>query len=177
MLLKISSSALLNGLFRKKKCTINAFVIMPNHIHMLWKISDGFERKDVQGALFSFTAHEFKRHLKKKDAVHLQKYFVNSSDRDYQFWEREPMVKECWTEKFFRQKLNYIHFNPCQQHWNLATSPEEYKWSSARFYETGIKNFSWLSHFNDCWMLAGTGNYIRVRPWKVKVFLINTSFF
>ncbi|KAA9038535.1 transposase [Ginsengibacter hankyongi] len=137
-------------LVQNKKCTINAFVIMPNHIHMLWKISDGFERKDVQGALFSFTAHEFKKHLKKKDAVHLQKYFVNSSDRDYQFWEREPMAKECWTEKFFRQKLNYIHFNPCQQHWNLAASPEEYKWSSARFYETGIKNFSWLSHFNEC---------------------------
>jgi len=45
----------------EKKCTINAFVIMPNHIYMIWKISDGFERKNVQGALFSFTAHEFKK--------------------------------------------------------------------------------------------------------------------
>ncbi len=38
---------------------------MPNHIQMLWKISDGFERKDVQGALFSFTAHELKIFKKK----------------------------------------------------------------------------------------------------------------
>ncbi len=52
-------------LVNNKKCTINAFVIMPNHFHLLWKISDGFERKDVQGALFSFTAHEFKKYLKK----------------------------------------------------------------------------------------------------------------
>jgi hypothetical protein len=37
---------------------------MPNHFHLLWKISDGFERKDVQGTLFSFMAHEFIRHLR-----------------------------------------------------------------------------------------------------------------
>ncbi len=136
-------------LVKNKKCDINAFVLMPNHIHLLWKISDGFERKDVEGALFSFTAHEFKRYLKKNNFVHLEKYFVNNSDREYQFWQRNPMVKECWTKKFFQQKLNYIHFNPCQPHWNLAASPEEYKWSSARFYETGINDFDWLTHFNE----------------------------
>jgi putative transposase len=70
-------------------------------------------------------AHEFERYLKKSDPFLLEKHFVNKSDRSFQFWEREPMVKECWTKKFFRQKLNYIHFNPCQPHWNLATSPEE----------------------------------------------------
>lgn len=130
-----------------KKCTINCFVIMPNHIHLLWKISDGFERKDVQGALFSFTAHEFKKQLKKEDPQLLEDYYVDKSDRSFQFWEREPMVKECWTEKFFRQKFNYIHFNPCQTHWNLAATPEAYKWSSARFYENGIKDFTFLTHF------------------------------
>ncbi len=53
-------------LVKEKKCTINAFVIMPNHFHLIWKTSDGFERKNVQGALFSFTAHQFKNKLKKK---------------------------------------------------------------------------------------------------------------
>lgn len=130
----------LDWLTKNKKCTINAFVVMPNHFHMLWQISDGFERKDVQGALFSFTAHKFEEYLKQKNPLQLEKHFVGTSDRSFQFWEREPMVKECWTKKFFRQKLNYIHFNPCQPHWNLARVPEEYKWSSANFYETGIKS-------------------------------------
>ncbi len=120
-------------LVKQKKCTINAFVLMPNHIHLLWKISDGFERKDVEGALFSFTAHEFKKCLKNNNPMQMEKHLVNKSDREYQFWERTPMVKECWTKKFFQQKLNYIHFNPCQPHWNVAASPEEYKWSSAMF--------------------------------------------
>ncbi|MDP4284125.1 MAG: transposase [Bacteroidota bacterium] len=134
-------------LYQNKKCTINCFVIMPNHIHLLWKISDGFERKEVQGAFLSFTAHEFKKHLKKNAPKLLEDYYVNKSDRSFQFWEREPMVKECWTEKFFRQKFNYIHFNPCQPHWNLASLPEDYKWSSANFYEKGIKDFTFLTDF------------------------------
>jgi len=136
-------------LVKEKKCTINAFVIMPNHFHLIWKISDGFERKDVQGALFSFTAHEFKKKLKKNNIELLKNHFVNNADRDFQFWEREPMIKECWTKSFFRQKLNYTHFNPCQPHWNLADVPENYKYSSASFYETGIKDFPFLAHFND----------------------------
>ncbi|MGN6605019.1 MAG: transposase [Ginsengibacter sp.] len=130
-----------------KKCTINAFVIMPNHIHLLWKISDGLERKDVQGAFFSFTAHQFKKQMKKSDPELLESYCANKSDRVFQFWKRVPMVKECRTEKFFRQKFNYIHFNPCQAHWNLAAAPEDYKWSSANFYERGLIDFKFLTDF------------------------------
>lgn len=122
---------------------------MPNHIHLLWKIRDGFLREKVQGAFFSFTAHAFKKYLVKNNIEELSNYLVNDADRTYQFWEREPMVKECWTKKFFRQKLNYIHFNPCQSHWNLATLPENYKWSSAAFYEKNDNSFYWLTHFNE----------------------------
>ncbi len=81
----------------------------------------------MEGAFFSFRAHELKRHLKKSNPIQMEKHLVNKSDRKYQFWERSPMFKECWSKKFFQQKLNYIHFNPCQPHWNLAASPEEYK--------------------------------------------------
>jgi hypothetical protein len=35
------------------------------------------------------------------------------------------------------QKLNYIHNNPCQEKWQLAKAPEEYKHSSAANYISG----------------------------------------
>ncbi len=73
------------------------------------KMADGLKRTEVQGALFSFTAHNFKKHQKKNNPDLLASYFVNDADRTYQFWEREPMVKECWTKAFFKQKLDYIH--------------------------------------------------------------------
>ena len=45
-------------------------------------------------------------------------------------------VKRCFTDEFIIQKLNYIHNNPVQPKWSLASSPSEYKHSSALFYET-----------------------------------------
>jgi len=44
---------------------------------------------------------------------------------------------------------DYTKFNLCQPNGNLADVPENYKYSSAIFYETGIKNFDFLTHFND----------------------------
>lgn len=40
------------------------------------------------------------------------------------------------------QKLEYIHLNPLQEQWNLASRPEAYKWSSAKFYESGFDEFA-----------------------------------
>lgn len=131
----------------QKRCKIYVFVIMPNHIHLLWQMEDGNKRKEVQGALFSYTAHEFQRILREKNDTALLDYRVNAKDRNYQFWQRNPMVKECWSEHFFLQKMNYIHHNPCQPHWNLARYPEEYPWSSAAFYEKGDKKFEWITHY------------------------------
>src|SRR6266542_336321 len=54
----------------------------------------------------------------------------------------EPSIdwKECGTEKFIEQKLNYIHWNPCKGN-KLVELPEQYVHSSAKFYienEQGI---------------------------------------
>ena len=79
----------------------------------------------------------------------IKTFYVDAKDRSYQFWQREPMVKEVWTERFLLQKLNYIHHNPCQPHWQLAAIPEDYKWSSALFYEKNIIEHAWLTHYKD----------------------------
>ena len=45
---------------------------------------------------------------------------------DDQFWERNPLSVDLFTDKVFEQKLNYIHENPIQKNWKLATYPEQY---------------------------------------------------
>ena len=52
-------------------------------------------------------------------------------------------------EWFFNQKLEYLHNNPCQPHWQLAELPEDYKYSSARFYELGVNEFDFLIHHSE----------------------------
>jgi REP element-mobilizing transposase RayT len=137
----------LQWLTKENRCKVYVFVIMPNHIHLLWQIEDTYKRKEVQGALFSHTAHEFQKILRERKSDIVNNYFVNYKDRSYQFWQRNPMVKECQTEYFFLQKMNYIHWNPCQPHWNLASCPEEYPWSSASYYEKNNNRFEWLTHY------------------------------
>jgi putative transposase len=44
------------------------------------------------------------------------------------------------------QKLDYLHYNPTQEHWQLSKTYLEYYYSSAQFYETGIDNFGFLTH-------------------------------
>ncbi|MBS1755173.1 MAG: transposase, partial [Bacteroidetes bacterium] len=36
-----------------------------------------------------------------------------------------------------------------QTHWNLADLPEQYRWSSARFYDDGFDEFQLLTHYRD----------------------------
>ncbi|MDQ3682366.1 MAG: hypothetical protein M3352_04735 [Bacteroidota bacterium] len=51
-------------------------------------------------------------------------------------------AKGIYNEKFFNQKLNYIHFNPVTGKWRLVNDYTEYQHSSALFYETGeVKNY------------------------------------
>lgn len=45
--------------------------------------------------------------------------------------------KECLTDDFIEQKLNYIHANPCKGEWNLVEDVCEYTHSFAKFYFTG----------------------------------------
>ena len=48
---------------------------------------------------------------------------VAAKDRErnkkHQVWQGTFEVKECRTEKFILQKLNYIHTNPCSGKWSL----------------------------------------------------------
>ncbi len=45
----------------------------------------------------------------------------------------------------FKQKLEYIHYNPVRA--GLCNLPEEYKYSTAKFYETGINDWKFVSHY------------------------------
>ena len=123
------------------------FVIMPNHIHVIWQIQDAFEKNKVQQSFLKYTAQKMKFRLLDTGDKALQNYKVKASDREYQFWERNPLSIDLWSRPVFMQKLNYMHNNPTQPHWKLCKYTEEYKYSSLRFYECGDTSFEFLSHY------------------------------
>src|SRR5688500_11254908 len=68
---------------------------------------------------------------------------TDATDRNYhpdsyRDWKRRALSIELRTGKWYMQKLNYIHCNPVKS--GICKLPEEYKYSSALFYHTGVDN-------------------------------------
>ena len=77
-----------------------------------------------------------KKRERKKGQIH--KVFEDSFD-----------AKECHSPEFILQKLEYLHRNPVSKKWQLVNDFADYEYSSAPFYEKGIKKYENLVHIND----------------------------
>src|SRR5689334_5523859 len=101
----------------------------------------------IQRDFLKFTAQRIKHDLACNHPAVLPYFKVNAADRVYQFWERNPLSIELRTHKVFLQKLEYIHWNPVRA--GICKLPEEYHYSVAFFYETGIDNWGFLTHYSE----------------------------
>jgi putative transposase len=123
------------------------FVIMPNHVHLVWQRSSEYLQWEIQRDFLKFTAQRLKYNLSLYAPDDLLQYRVNAKDRQYQFWERNPLSVEIWSRETMIQKLQYLHQNPVRA--GLCEAAEKYKYSSALFYLTGKDNWGFLTHFMD----------------------------
>lgn len=135
----------LRFLVENKRIRLYAFVIMDNHLHLIWQMLAGINTEAVQRDFLKFTAQQIKKDLTKNHPAVLVHFKVNAKDRTYQFWERNALSVELRTDKVFRQKLDYIHWNPVRA--GICATPEDYKYSTAKFYETGIDDWGFITHY------------------------------
>jgi REP element-mobilizing transposase RayT len=134
----------LKFLVTERKIEVNAFVIMINHIHLIWQPLFGCTPSSIQASFMKFTANQLKNSLIKCGKI--EPFKVNKFDRDCQIWKREPLSIELSNVSMFYQKLEYIHYNPVTA--GLCERPEEYYYSSARYYLDGIDDFGILTHLS-----------------------------
>lgn len=121
---------------REKGLRINAFVIMPTHLHAIVFHAD-FNSEKLQLALNDFRKFTG-RQLSDDVSRSAPACFLTAlegaaaTDRDRRFWQptRHPVGIE--TQQFWLQKLNYLHDNPCRK--GLVRRPEHWRFSSASFY-------------------------------------------
>lgn len=124
---------------------IHGFVIMDNHIHILWHIRDGQDGSKVQQRILKYTAQQIKFDLMEHHPQVLAHFRVNASDRQYQFWERNPLTVDIWNESVLLQKLEYIHQNPVNA--GLCDEAKDYHYFSAAFYNGGYDHFGFITAF------------------------------
>jgi putative transposase len=99
----------------------------------------------LQYSFMTFAAQKIKEDLQKYNAVLLESFKVNAKDRKFQIWERNPLTVDLFTPEVVYHKIEYNHNNPVRA--GLCTNPEEYYYSSAKFYKTGLDSFIMLTHY------------------------------
>ena len=128
----------------EKGLVLYSWCLMSNHLHLIiyaekHSISDilrDFKKYTSKQIIKTIREHE---HESRKDwmlDIFNKAGEANSRNESYQFWRQDNQPKECYSEHFTNQKLEYIHRNPVEA--GLVDKAEEYLYSSARdYYDTG----------------------------------------
>jgi REP element-mobilizing transposase RayT len=128
---------------------VYGFTIMPNHIHALWSIRRSYTLDNIKNSFMKFTAQQMKLDMINQDDPALINFKSTQRDRKFHIWERNALAVPIYSRAVMEQKLNYIHTNPMQEKWKLVRVPEEYFFSSARFYILNKDDWGFITHYVD----------------------------
>ncbi|MCE9555528.1 MAG: hypothetical protein K8T91_19445 [Planctomycetes bacterium] len=126
----------LNHCYEHKGLCTNAFVIMPTHMHAIVFDKD-FDSSRLVRSLTDFRKFTG-RSLSDFCGGHAPKCFSETlhnaatADRERRFWQPSRHPEAIETEKFWKQKLDYLHVNPCRK--GLVHRAQYWRYSSAAYY-------------------------------------------
>jgi REP element-mobilizing transposase RayT len=122
-----------------KQLGIDAFVIMPTHLHLIvfdreW---DSTRLQQTLTDLRKFTGRELVKFCQTTmpGCFAAALAVAAGADREHRFWQPTRHPEHIESAKFHNQKRDYLHDNPRRK--GLVWHPTHWRWSSARWYETG----------------------------------------
>jgi hypothetical protein len=129
----------LNFCIHNKALRVNAYVIMPTHLHaILFDAAFDPERlKNTLDDCRKFTG----RRLADFCAAQLPAAFTETlakhagPDRQRRFWQPTRHPIGIFSGPAWNQKVNYLHMNPCRK--GLVRDPAAWRFSSAAFWLDG----------------------------------------
>ncbi len=125
----------LNFCHQNKGLRINAFVIMPTHLRAIF-FDRRFGSEGLDRCLMDFRKFTGKQ-LADFCADHMPKCFSDvfreraGDDRERRFWQSTRHAEQIETERFWRQKIDYLRANPCRK--GLVRRAADWRFSSAAF--------------------------------------------
>jgi len=139
----------LNYCVKEKGMEIYAWVIMTNHVHLIFKSVGERKPEQLLGDFKRFTSKKvveaIQTNPKESRKEVLLSQFKKSANKSsnvnqFQFWRHDNRPIELWSNKVIFQKINYIHNNPVDA--GLVFRAEQYVYSSAVDYndEKGVVN-------------------------------------
>jgi len=108
-----------------------AYVLMPDHFHLIVNPKDGLIR-ELAGKLKSLTA---RRIIDEAKGFSFLKEKPEPDGSVHQVWQESFKAVPLWSPWLIWQKINYIHNNPIKA--GLVRSAGDYRWSSFRSFYFG----------------------------------------
>ena len=117
----------LRTLLNEWPCKLIAYVLMPDHLHLIVNPKDG-RIIEFTGELKSISARAIVR-----DVQGIR--FNVDSEGSHQVWQEGFKAIPLWSAWMIWQKINYIHANPVKA--KLVKSAKDYRWSSFQAFYSG----------------------------------------
>ena len=154
--------------YRKKyRFRLYAYVIMPEHLHLVIHSSSETRITDIMRDFKSYTSKKLTAQLKEDGRVEVLSRLRRSSSSKIEqpFGAPGNRAVGIYSENVLRTKVNYIHANPLRR--GLVEEPADYPYSSYRNYylddESLIKiDKEWLGpHVTDKVSVTNKGGTVR----------------
>jgi putative transposase len=117
------------------------YVVMPEHVHLL--ISEPF----ISEPLISETMTGDRSKIIQAVKLSVSRRLAIGGEFSGRFWQSRFHDFKLWGQQKEVEKLKYMHRNPVVR--GLVASPEDWRWSSYRFYPYGeaklvrINDWTW----------------------------------
>jgi putative transposase len=128
-----------------KGLVLHAWVIMPNHVHLiLSSLTNRIEH--IVRDMKKYSSKQIISAIQENDKESRKEWMLNifgfagrsnSNNKDFQFWKQDYHPVELNTGIKLKQRLDYLHNNPVKS--GLVWDPWHYKYSSAIDYYTNEK--------------------------------------
>lgn len=114
---------------------IFAFVIMPDHYHM---VTDSYlPTSDTNRFVNGIISKRVLDHLKtagNESSLAKLRIQRRPDGWKYSLWQHHPDTRLLWNEKMLWQRIQYTHLNPVRA--GLVDHPNEWRWSSSRIFHS-----------------------------------------
>ena len=126
----------LKYLIDNNKVRLFAYVIMPDHLHLVMYVPAGESIIDFMRDFKKFTSVEIRKLAERENRIlELEKFRRNAEfakNQRYKIWMDRYDELIITTERKMGIKVNYINYNPVRA--GLVEKPEDWEFSSARNY-------------------------------------------
>lgn len=132
---------------KKYNCDLIAYVLMPNHIHLILFYNDKVDVSGFMRDMKKYTSVKLRQCLELDDMHKVEMLKYKKCGQKFKVWKDRFDAVIIRHRSVLITKVEYIHNNPIKA--EFVDYPEEWKYSSAMYYATNEEGVLPVRHLGN----------------------------